>query len=47
MIKWAGFLYGIAKDLKEYFDFKEEDKLVDIKWPENSGFSDYLDKQGL
>lgn len=32
----AGFLYGILKDLTEYFTWKEEEKLVDNSWLEKT-----------
>lgn len=47
MIDLLGFLYDVAKDLKEYFEWKEEDKLVDFKWPEKSGLKDKAAADGL
>ena len=46
MLEWLGFLYGVAKDLKDYFGYEEEDKLVDINWPEKSGFDEKWKQKG-
>jgi len=46
MIELAGLLYGIAKDLKQLIEYKEEDKLVDINWPEKSGFANEWRQKG-
>ena len=46
MIDLLGFIYGLAKDLKEYFEWSEEDKLVDMKWLENSGFGNMWKQKG-
>lgn len=46
MIEWAGLLYGIVKDLKQLIEYKEEDKLVDINWPEKSGFGNEWSEKG-
>ncbi len=46
MIEWLGFIYGIAKDLKDYLEYKEEDKLVDSSWLEKSGFDQEWKRKG-
>lgn len=38
MIDLLGFLYELGKDLKEHYEWKEEDKLVDLPWAQKSGF---------
>lgn len=47
MIDFLGFLYELAKDLKGHLEWKEEDKLVNIKWPEQSGFKGKAAAAGL
>ncbi len=39
MFELAGLAYDLVKDLAKYLEWKEEDKLVDFRWPEYSGFS--------
>jgi hypothetical protein len=46
MIDLLGFMYGLAKDLKEYFEWDEEDKLVDMNWLEDSGFGNNWRQKG-
>jgi hypothetical protein len=46
MIEWLGFLYGIAKDLKDYLEYEEGDKLVDMNWIEKSGFHQKCKEKG-
>jgi len=46
MLEWLGFIYGIAKDLKDYLKYAEEDKLVDLSWTEKSGFSAKWEQKG-
>lgn len=46
MLEWLGFVYGIAKDLKDYLEYEEEDKLVDPSWPENSSFDEKWKQKG-
>ena len=47
MIDLLGFLYDVAKDVKDYLEWKEEQKLVDIKWPEKSGFKEKAEADGM
>ena len=46
MIEWLGYIYGIAKDIKDYLQYVEEDKLVDFTWPEKSGFEEKWKQKG-
>jgi hypothetical protein len=46
MLEWLGLLYGIAKDVKGYLEFKEEDKLVDMSWLTKSGFDEQWQQKG-
>jgi hypothetical protein len=46
MIEMLGLLYVIGKDLKQYFDWKVEDKLVDRQWLDKSGFKDQMEREG-
>ena len=46
MIELLGFIYGLAKDLKDYIKYSEEEKLVDINWPEKSGFKETWENKG-
>lgn len=46
MIELAGVLYDLVKDVAKYFEWKEEDKLVDMKWPEYSGFNAKVTESG-
>jgi hypothetical protein len=47
VIDLLGFLYDVAKDIKGYLEWKEEEKLVDIKWPEKSGFKEKAQADGM
>ena len=47
MIEWLGLLYGLAKDLKDYVQWNEEEKLVDMGWPEKSGFQAQAERNSL
>lgn len=47
MIDLLGFLYEVAKDVKDSLKWKEEVKLVDIKWPEKSGFKQKAEADGM
>ena len=44
MIEILGLLYGLGKDLKKYFEWDVEDKLVDSQWLDLSGFRDQMEK---
>jgi hypothetical protein len=46
MIEYLGFLYGVAKDIKEYLTWREEMKVVDREWLEKSGFGKIMESQG-
>jgi len=46
MLEWLGFIYVIAKDLKDYLKYAEEDKLVDLSWTEKSGFRTKWEQKG-
>jgi len=46
MIEILGLLYGIGKDLKKYFEWDVEDKLVDSQWLDLSGFRDQMEQAG-
>jgi hypothetical protein len=46
MIELAGVLYSLAKELGSYLSCDEEEKLVDIRWPETSGFKSDAEKIG-
>ena len=46
MIEILGLLYGLGRDLKKYFDWKVEDKLVDRQWLDLSGFKDNMEREG-
>ena len=46
MIEILGLLYGLGKDLKTYFDWEVEDKLVDRQWLDKSGFKDHMEREG-
>ncbi len=46
MIEILGLLYGLGKDLKKYFDWEVEDKLVDRQWLDKSGFKDHMEREG-
>lgn len=46
MLEWLGFIYGIAKDLKDYLEFEETDKLVAPDWIKKSGFAEKWSDKG-
>ena len=46
MIEAAGALYSLAKGLGSYLRWDEEEKLVDIRWPEESGFKSDVEESG-
>ena len=46
MIEIAGVLYSLAKELGSYLSWDEEEKLVDIRWLEKSGFRSDMEKIG-
>jgi len=46
MIEYLGFLYGVAKDIKEYLKWNEETKSVDREWLEKSGFGKEMGNRG-
>ena len=46
MIDLLGFLYEIGKDLKEHYEWKQEDKLVDLPWVQKSGFDKAAEANG-
>jgi hypothetical protein len=47
MIDLLGFLYDVAKDIKEYYEWGEEEKLVDFDWPEKSGLMAKAEAAGM
>jgi hypothetical protein len=47
MFEIVGFLYGLAKDLGEYLKWDEQVKLVDMSWPQKSGFEAEAEERGL
>jgi hypothetical protein len=46
MIDILGFLYEIGRDLKKHYEWKIEDKLVDLEWIQCSGFEKAAESQG-
>ena len=46
MIELLGLFYGITKDIKDYFSWDEEAKLVDREWLEKSGFRRLMEEKG-
>jgi hypothetical protein len=38
MFEFLGLFYGIAKDIKDYIEWNEEEKLVSKDWLDLSGF---------
>ena len=46
MLELLGFVYGIAKDLKGYLEYEEENKLVDHSWPAKSSFDEKWKEKG-
>ena len=47
MIDFLGFIYDVAKDIKAYLAWDEEEKLVDINWPAKSGFNARAEAEGM
>lgn len=47
MIDILGFIYDVAKDVKAYLDWIEEEKLVDFNWPEKSGLKAKAEAEGM
>jgi hypothetical protein len=47
MIDLLGFIYDVAKDVKDYLKWDEEEKLVDFNWPAKSGFQERAEADGL
>lgn len=47
MIELLGLLYDVAKGVKDYLKWDEEEKLVDFNWPEKSGFKAKAESDGL
>ena len=46
MIEFLGFLYGLAKDISNFTELREETKSVDSEWIEKSGFRSFLESEG-
>lgn len=46
MIDLLGFLYEVGKDLKEHYEWEEEDKLVELPWVHKSGFDKASEANG-
>jgi hypothetical protein len=46
MIEYLGVAYEVAKNLKDYLKWDEEDKLVDLAWLEKSGFGAEARRKG-
>lgn len=46
MIAYLGFLYGLAKDIKDWLKWDEETKIVDREWLEKSGFGKEMETHG-
>ena len=46
MIEYLGFIYGVAKDIKDYLKWDEETKVVGSEWLEKSGFGKEMESQG-
>ena len=47
MIEYLGFLYGVAKDVRRYFTYREARKIVEFNWPRDSGFAAEAQKAGF
>lgn len=47
MIEIIGLLYGAAKDLKDYIEWDEQEKLIERKWLETSGLKAKAEAQGF
>ncbi len=46
-ISFGGLLYAVAKDIINFLKYTEEEKLVDLKWLEASGFGEAARKSGF
>lgn len=46
MFELAGLVYDVVKDVAKYLEWTEENKLVDFKWPEYSGFAAKVAESG-
>lgn len=47
MIDLLGFIYDVAKDINEHYKWKDQEKLVDISWPEKSGLVAKAKENGM
>jgi len=47
VIDLLGLLYDVAKDIKNYLEWNEEERLVDFGWPEKSGLNAKADAEGM
>lgn len=47
MFEFLGLLYDLAKDLKDFLKWEEEEKLVSMDWVEKSGFGKEAEKNGI
>lgn len=47
MFEFLGLLYDLAKDLKEYLEWDEEDKFIDNQWLDKSGFKATAENSGI
>ena len=47
MIDLLGFFYEVAKDIKDYLTWEENEKLVDTRWPEKSGLQKMAEADGM
>ncbi|HST12239.1 MAG TPA: hypothetical protein VLL05_17830 [Terriglobales bacterium] len=46
MIELLGVIYDVAKGVKDYLTWNEEEKLVDINWPTKSGLKARAEADG-
>ena len=47
MIDLLGFLYNAVKDIMAHSKWREEEKLVDLHWPEKSGLRAKKEAEGM
>jgi len=47
MIEMFGLIYGIAKDVVGFLKYKEEDKVIEDAWLDQSGFRQHATNAGL
>ncbi len=47
MIEIAGFLYALSNDVVKALQYREEEKLVEIRWPEISGLQSEAEERGV